>query len=177
VTLRKPGLLAGGLIGAFLTAPLVALFYAGWKLAGLPFPPFNVFDWIARILPGRVITFGIDSMVKAIRALGIADTASAAKAAEQSLAIAVFLLAGVLVGAVLFAVLRALRTSRAVLAGIVVGAGAAAAAIAIGRSLGRPSIVAPLLGDVWTAAAFLAWGAALGLANRRLTRLTIEFRG
>lgn len=177
MTLRKPGLLAGALIGGLLTAPLVAVFYAGWKLAGLPFPPFNLFDWTARILPGRVITFGIDSMVKAIRALGIADTASAAKAAEQSLAIAVFVVAGVLVGAVLFAALRALRTSRTVFPGVVAGAGAAAAAIAIGRSLGRPSIVAPLLGDLWTAAAFLAWGVALGRANRRLTRQTIEFRG
>jgi DMSO/TMAO reductase YedYZ molybdopterin-dependent catalytic subunit len=177
VTLRKPGFLAGALIGGLLTAPLAALFYVGWKLAGLPFLPFHLFDWVARVLPGPVLTFGIDSMVKAIRALGIADTASAAKAAEQSLAIAVFLLAGVLAGAVLFGVLRALRTGRSVFPGILVGTGAGAAAIALTRSLGRPATVEPLVGDVWTAAAFLAWGAALGLANRRLTRQTITLRG
>jgi DMSO/TMAO reductase YedYZ molybdopterin-dependent catalytic subunit len=177
VTLKKPGFLAGALIGGLLTAPLIALFYVGWKLAGLPFPPFNVFDWISRVLPGRVVTLGIDSMVKAIRALGIADTASAAKAAEQSLAIVVFLSGGALVGAVLFALLRAVRTSRAFLPGVVVGAAAAAAAMVVTRNLGRPATVAPVVGDLWMVAAFLAWGAALGLANRRLTRRTITLRG
>ena len=110
MTLQKPGFATGALVGALLTAPLVAVFYAGWKLAGLPFLPFHLFDWTARILPGRVITFGIDSMVRVIRALHIADTASAAKAAEQAMAITVFVAAGVLAGALLFAIGRAFRS-------------------------------------------------------------------
>ena len=42
----------GILVGALLSAPLVAAFYLGWKLGGLPFVPFDLFDWIARELPG-----------------------------------------------------------------------------------------------------------------------------
>jgi len=174
---RRPGFLTGALIGGLLTAPLIAFFYLGWKLVGLPFVPFNIFDWAARILPGRVITFGIDSMVKGIRALRIGDTSSAAKAAEQSMAIILFLVAGVIAGAVLFALSRLLRTRRPVLPGILLGAAAGVAAVLVARSLDRPESVAPAVRNAWTVAAFVAWGAALGVANRRLTRQTIALRG
>ena len=90
---ERPGFFYGALTGAFLTAPLVAIFYLAWKLFGLPFVPFSVFDWVSRVLPGSLITFGIDSMVKLIRSLRLGDTASAAKAAEQGMAIVVFLVA------------------------------------------------------------------------------------
>src|SRR4051812_2802235 len=65
----KPGILAGALVGAMLTIALVAVFYAAWKIAGLPFVPFDVFDWMTRVLPGRVLTLGIDVMVTVIRGL------------------------------------------------------------------------------------------------------------
>jgi len=176
VTPKRPGILTGAWVGVLLTAPLIAIFYLGWKLAGLPFVPFHVFDWIARILPGGLITFGIDSMVKAIRALHIGDTSSAAKAAEQTMALAVFLVIGTLAAAVLFAILRALRTRFGVFPGIVLGALGGVAAVAVTGGLGRASGVSPAIGDVWTVAAFLAWGAAVGLANRRLTRQRITLR-
>ena len=47
-----PGILTGAFVGAMLTAALIAVFYAAWKLAGLPFVPFDVFDWTTRVLPG-----------------------------------------------------------------------------------------------------------------------------
>jgi DMSO/TMAO reductase YedYZ molybdopterin-dependent catalytic subunit len=175
--MRKPGLWTGTLVGAFLTAPLVAVFYLGWELAGLPFVPFHFFDWTARMLPGRVITFGIDSMVKAIRALGIADTASAAKAAEQTMAVVGFLIAGALIGAILFGLLRVLRVRWGVVPGIAVGLAAGLGAVAVARSLGQVSRLPAAVGEIWTLAAFALWGAALGLANRRLTRRRIELRG
>lgn len=43
----------GALAGAMLTVAMIALFFAGWQLAGLPFVPFDVFDWLARVLPGN----------------------------------------------------------------------------------------------------------------------------
>jgi DMSO/TMAO reductase YedYZ molybdopterin-dependent catalytic subunit len=175
--MRKPGLWTGALVGAFLTAPLAAVFYLGWELAGLPLVPFHVFDWTARMLPGRVITFGIDSMVKAIRALGIADTASAAKAAEQTMAVVGFLVAGALIGAVLFALLRVLRARQGVFPGIAVGIAAGVGAVAVARTLGQVSRVSAPVGEIWTLAALAVWGAALGQANRRLTRRRIELRG
>jgi hypothetical protein len=42
-TQGKPGLWLGLLSGLFLTFPLVAIFYLGYRLAALPFPPFNLF--------------------------------------------------------------------------------------------------------------------------------------
>jgi len=175
--MRKPGLAIGALVGAFLTAPLIAVFFLAWKLANLPFVPFQFFDWTARALPGGVITFGIDSMVKVIRALGIADTSSAAKAAEQTMAIGVFLVAGTLLGALLFAILRIFHVRRPVLPGIALGIAVGLGAVAIARTLEPVTDLAPVIREGWTLAAFAVWGAALGLANRRLTRQKIELRG
>ncbi|HEX9304870.1 MAG TPA: molybdopterin-dependent oxidoreductase [Thermoanaerobaculia bacterium] len=167
--MRKPGAAIGALVGALVTAPLIAVFYLGWKLGGLPFVPFNLFDWTARVLPGRVITFGIDSMVKVIRGLHIGDTSSAAKAAEQTMAIGVFVIAGMVAGAVLFAVLRALDARGGVFAGVVLGLAAGVAAVLVTESLGRAESVPPIIADLWTIVAFVLWGAALGGADRRLT--------
>ena len=65
----QPGLLTGAVIAAMLTASLISIFYLGWKAAGLPFIPFDVFDWMTRILPGQVLAAGIGVMVTVIRAL------------------------------------------------------------------------------------------------------------
>lgn len=110
--LRRPGIFAGALVGAMLTAALIAVFYAGWQLAGLPFVPFDVFDWVARVLPGRVIAFGIGSMVAVIRALNLGPTSVVAKMAEQAMGITGLFVTGVVAGAVLFALLRTSRPIR-----------------------------------------------------------------
>ena len=102
----KREILDGASVGALLTAPLVAVSYLAWKLAGLPFAPFDVFDWIARALPGSVVTFGINSLVNVSRLLHVSSTGVAAKTAEQTIAIAMMFLAGSTAGAVLFGVLR-----------------------------------------------------------------------
>jgi DMSO/TMAO reductase YedYZ molybdopterin-dependent catalytic subunit len=165
--IRRPGFLSGALVGALLTAPLVAVFYAGWKLAALPFVPFHAFDWTARILPGRVITFGIDSMVKVIRGLRIADTASAAKAAEQAMAIAVFVVAGILVGAAVFAAARVFQ-SRSIFPGALAGAALGVGSVMLLHGSGRSAAVPAAIGDAWVVTLFLAWGIALGLVSRHL---------
>jgi hypothetical protein len=38
----RPGLVAGALVAAMLTASLIAVFYLAWKVAGLPFVPFDL---------------------------------------------------------------------------------------------------------------------------------------
>jgi hypothetical protein len=84
----------GSFVGAMLTLSLIVVFYLGWKLAGLPFIPFDVFDWTARVLPGRVLALGIDTMVKVIRALNIGPTDVTAKTAEQAMAVVGMFVAG-----------------------------------------------------------------------------------
>lgn len=175
--MRKPGFGTGILVGLFLTASLVAIFYVGWKLVGLPFVPFHTFDWATRVLPGSVITFGIDTMVKAIRALGILDTSAAAKAAEQSMAIAIFLAIGVVTGAIFFALLRILRSRWSVFPGLVVGALFGAGSVAVARSLGRVEALPRSISEAWMIGAWLAWGVALGLVNRRLSSRRIALPG
>src|SRR5690242_7240844 len=66
---QPPGGFIGLLVASLLTLALIAIFYLTWKMAGLPFVPFDVFDWMTRVLPGRVLAFGIDTMVTIIRAL------------------------------------------------------------------------------------------------------------
>ena len=80
----------GGLVGALLTGALIAVWYLGWKLAGLPFVPFDLFDWIARELPGSVVTFAIDLLVSVSRALHFANIGAAGKTTEQAIAIVGF---------------------------------------------------------------------------------------
>ena len=114
-------LLKGGLIGLGLNAIAAVLFWISSLLTGLPFIPFSWFEWISRILPGPVISGGIETMVKVIRALNIGPTSDLAKLGEQGMALLLFLAAGVLAGVVaaLFGRLKLLDIS---LGGLLVAA-------------------------------------------------------
>src|SRR5438132_12467608 len=106
---ERPGLTTGGLVAAMLTAALISVFYLAWRVVGLPFVPFDAFDWMARILPGKVLAAGIDAMVTVIRAFNLGPTAVAAKTAEHLMAIAGMFLLGLLGGTILFSIIRAVR--------------------------------------------------------------------
>jgi DMSO/TMAO reductase YedYZ molybdopterin-dependent catalytic subunit len=160
----KAGILTGALVGAMLTAALIAIFYLAWKLVGLPFVAFDVFDWISRKLPGSIITFGIDMMVRVIRALNLGATAEAAKTAEQTMAVAGMFITGVITGAIVFAVARAWCKGWAILLGLIAGAVVGIPALLISRSAGQTAVTGPWLSAVWILGAFLVWGVALGRA-------------
>ena len=76
---------AGLFVAAMVTASVIAVFFLGWRVVGLPFAPFDIFDWTTRVLPGRVISLGIGIMVAAIRGLHLGPTAETAKMAEQAM--------------------------------------------------------------------------------------------
>jgi DMSO/TMAO reductase YedYZ molybdopterin-dependent catalytic subunit len=151
-----------------LTAVLIAVFYAAWKLAGLPFVPFDVFDWMTRVLPGQIIGFGIHSMVTVIRALHVGPTSVVAKAVEQAMGIAGLFVTGIVGGAVLFGILRALRGRHAYPLGFVLGAAVGVPVFLINRYLSQTATVAPAARAIWILVAFLAWGLAFGWVYRRL---------
>jgi len=98
----RPGFSLGLLSGLLLTFPLVTIFYLGYRLAALPFPPFNLFDWQTRILPGSVLAKGISTMVHIIGCFHVGNISQVAKLAEQSLAVSEFILVGMVVGALFF---------------------------------------------------------------------------
>jgi DMSO/TMAO reductase YedYZ molybdopterin-dependent catalytic subunit len=165
----KPGILAGAVMGAMLTAALIGIFFAGWRLGGLPFVPFDVFDWITRVLPGRLIAFGISSMVTVIRALGVGPTSVVAKAAEQTMGIAGLFFTGVVGGAVLFGVLRAMRGRYTYWLSLILGALVGVPAMLISLHMSHTSSATPATGALWILVAFLAWGATFGWAYRQLS--------
>ena len=149
----------GALVGVLLTAPLIALMYLGKELVGLPFVPFDLFDWATRVLPGWLVTFGIDLMIDTMLLLGI-SVPDAAKAAERLISIIQLLAIGVVAGVVFFAIMR-LRSSRpdrqvGLVAGAILGLPMIAISIAIGGSEREP-----ILSILWLLALFLVWGVAL----------------
>lgn len=160
----------GALAGGLLALGLLGVLHLGWVVAGLPFVPFDAFDWLARRLPGPVVTLGIATMVKVIGALGLGSTADVAKTAEQAMAIAGLLVVGSGGGALLFAGLAARPGVAARPAGLVLGAAVGVPAALIGHSLAGTATVGPAVATVWTLAAFLAWGAACGWSFERLAQ-------
>ncbi|MDX2161605.1 MAG: molybdopterin-dependent oxidoreductase [bacterium] len=162
--MKKPAVLTGALWGALFTLPLLAVLYVGLSVAGLPFAPFEMFDWIARALPGGLITFGIDTMVSVIIALGL-PTSETAKTAEQLMAIVFTIGIGAVVGAIFFAVMNATQKARNdLLPGLVVGLGFGLPLYVMGLAVSSSvTMVEPLRAAVWTLGVFVAWGYALSL--------------
>jgi DMSO/TMAO reductase YedYZ molybdopterin-dependent catalytic subunit len=165
--MKKPGIFHGALTGFLLTIPVVALFYFGLKIVGLPFVPFDLFDWISRTLPGAIITFGIENMVALIRGLDLGSTAVVAKAAEQTLGIIIFLILGIIAGIILNIVLRGLRKS-IVLWGAILGFIFAIPIEIITLIHNRTSSVSLIIVGLWIMALFLAWGIVFGLIYRSI---------
>jgi hypothetical protein len=95
---RRPSLVLGALLGGLSSLPLIALSFLGEQWGGLPFVPFDLFDWLVRVLPGNVITTGIDSMVRLITLFGLGPTSAVAKRLEQLQGILLVIAGGVMVG-------------------------------------------------------------------------------
>ncbi len=164
------GFLIGSLVGAMMTAALISVLYAGWRLADLPFVPFDVFDWMTRILPGAVIELVIGAMVAAIRGLHLGPTSVAAKLIEQAMGISGLFLTGVVAGAILFSILRAFHGRFAYILGFLLGLLASIPPILISLSLGKTADP-PLVNALWILFVFVSWGIALGWACQRLAAL------
>ena len=164
--IRRLGLATGALVGALLTAPLIALMYLADELAGLPFVPHDLFDWATRVLPGRLVTFGIDMMIDSMLLFGI-SVADTAKTAEKVIAVLQIFFMGVVAGMIFFAImkLRDLRPDRlsGLFFGLIVGIPMIGISIAIGASDREP-----ILSILWLLALFLAWGIALREGYARL---------
>jgi DMSO/TMAO reductase YedYZ molybdopterin-dependent catalytic subunit len=101
ISMKKPSLLFGAALGALTSLPLMAIAFLGQQLFGLAFPPFDLFDWIARTMPGGLVTFGIDSMVAIIRGLNLGQISDLAKAGERAMALTLFIIIFALLGLVL----------------------------------------------------------------------------
>lgn len=154
------------LIDLLLAVALTAIFGIAHAIAGLVFLPFALFDVVARTLDGRLITFGIDSLISVIRALNIGRTDTAAKLAEQTMGVAAFIGLVLLLGGLFHLLMRGNRTSRIPLIagsifGLVVGVLITGITFSIVPAAGN------LVNVFWGIVAFVAWGLAHGYSQTR----------
>lgn len=168
---QEPGLLTGALVGGLLTAPLIAIFYLADKLAGLPFIPFDIFDWVGRNTPGDIITAVIDVMVDTIISLNLGEISSTAKTIEQIMGLVMTLAVGIIVAALFFLLLnRSKMTMNAALSGVVLGIIGGVVLNLISENVNLTATADITLRRLWVMAAFTAWGAALGWIYTELLR-------
>lgn len=168
----KLKILWGALAGMLLTAPLLAVAYAASmeKTFGFPFIAYDVFDWMARNLPGKVLTFGIDTMVDLIIALNLGETDDTAKLAERWLAVLTVLGGGAVLGALFFAAAQRLKAEFPV-HGLVLGTLVGLLLAGLSNWVNVSSTANAFISFVWIVVLFALWGMALGWIYDRLTQL------
>jgi DMSO/TMAO reductase YedYZ molybdopterin-dependent catalytic subunit len=170
--MKKLSLGLGALIGGLLTAPLMGIMYLANQLVDSPFPPFDFFNWIARVLPGPIITFGIDTMIDTMLFLGL-DVADTAKTAERSMAIIQFLGMGIVIGALFFAIMRLRQQKGDVASGLVLGALWGLPMIGITIAISQAEML-PFLSILWLLVLFLVWGLLMARFYGRLHSARVE---
>ncbi|MBW8010360.1 MAG: molybdopterin-dependent oxidoreductase [Chloroflexi bacterium] len=150
----------GALLGALTSLPVIGLMYLGDQLAGLPFVPFDIFDWLTRVLPGGVITPVIDLMVGLITRLDLGETSSTAKTTEQVIAILQVIAGGAVFGLVL-AANRNKRPQALTTYGVIGGLILLALTLIVENSLGFPP-AGVATSAFWLAILYIGWGWVLG---------------
>lgn len=164
----------GSLVGGLLAAALTAVHYVASHLIGTSFIPYDFFNWMTRVLPGDVITFGIDLMIDTMLALGL-SVADLAKTAERVSAILQFVTALLLFGGLLFTIWHLRRIRRPHASGLIAGVVIGLPLLTISQSVAQLGI-SSLLNGLWLLLSFLLWGWLTGLAYGRLfnTETTVE---
>jgi len=159
--MRRPLLFLGALIGGLTSLPLIGLAYLGEQAVQLPFVPFNLFDWLARVLPGSVIRTGIDSIVRIITLLGLGPISSTAKSIEHLEGVMLVIIGGGLTGLVMALVIQHSKWQ-----GSSVGLGGGLAVFlfiaAVEVSLKTPLGTNPTVALIWLAVLIVGWGTLLG---------------
>lgn len=167
---NSANILTGALLGALSSLTVLGLLYAGEMLFGTPFVPFDIFDWMSRTLPGWLIGSVISIMVAIIRFfqgfLPIGDISTAAKTAEQGIALLQLVAGGAVFGAIL-AGLAAKPNRPLRLYGLVGGLILLAVTLLIETSLG--SAQAGGTGALWLALVFIGWGWGLAWLIQKAT--------
>ncbi|HEX9118852.1 MAG TPA: molybdopterin-dependent oxidoreductase, partial [Anaerolineae bacterium] len=169
--------LQAALLGALTGLAVIALSYLAEQALGLPFVPFVLFDWLTRVLPGGVITLGIDAMVRVIVASGTGPIDVVAKAIEQSFGMALWLAVSLAIAIALAAWLR--RQSVVVSGTTMINRGAGRQAGAFAGLAFALLVVAAMIGLrsfganqpwtlLWLAVLLPGWGAVLGALLEQL---------
>jgi DMSO/TMAO reductase YedYZ molybdopterin-dependent catalytic subunit len=162
----------GALFGALSALTLIALLSLGENLFGFPFVPFDIFDWMARALPGWLIGTVISTMVAIIRFfqsfLPLGDISTTAKLAEQAIALVQLIIGGALLGALLGWLAQKSERKMDVF-GVIGGLILFLVTFLIESSLmGGPKDIAT---NAWLAILFVGWGWGLATLIDRYRQL------
>jgi len=160
--MKQRGAIRSGAFGLAAGFAAVAVTYLGHRLAALPYLPFDIFDWLARALPGRIVASSIDVMVGIIRGLHLGPTASTSKLAEQGMALAQFVVIWVVFGLIL-GLTGKRRPDRLTLYGALGGSLLFVSAAGIEWARSFPE-AGPLIALPWMALLLVGGGALLGQA-------------
>jgi len=159
--------LTGLAAGALLAAALLGLLGLG-SLIGLPNVVFALFELLVRVLPGRVVIFGLEATLRLLEGLGfnIKDTT---KTVEVALALMSVFVPVAVAGLLFFLIVVPANASRARHHGGVLGLLLGVAFLVVvsveGRqvSLGAPGgAVWIIVGALWILGVCVAWGWTLG---------------
>jgi DMSO/TMAO reductase YedYZ molybdopterin-dependent catalytic subunit len=156
----------GLLVGLALTCALAAVLYVGYA-AGLPFIPFDVFDWVTRVLPGRLVIFGVETMSSVLQALGL-NLKDTAKATENLMAVAGLIGTGTAAGLVFFALVDGSDRVRARLYGLVAGLALGLPILAIVLTINTSSTAPAAAIVIWILITFTGWGVNLGWSTTKV---------
>lgn len=152
----------GIFVGTLFILPVITLLALADNLLGLPFVPFDVFSFVRDLLPGAVLTFGIDSMVAVIRLFGL-DTDTTAKLAEQAMAVGMVIIMAAIIGGVAYFATNRIKRDAVTVGGLFgVGFGVAMALIVAGKNI--TTTANPVASLFWVLVIFTLWGLALGWA-------------
>jgi DMSO/TMAO reductase YedYZ molybdopterin-dependent catalytic subunit len=164
--MKRISVILGIILGLLTSIPIIVLTYLGDQLAEMPFVPFDLFDFLARILPGAVVTFGIDTIVWIITSLKLGSLSETAKLAEQTIALIQFVIIGGVFGLVLAALGRWSTARKLPLLGFLGGLVLLLLFIPVEVYLGFPA-VGPISSLLWLAIIFGGWGLTLGWLLRQ----------
>jgi hypothetical protein len=164
---KHPSFLWGALVGALLMIAALSIFFFGFAAAGYVFVPFSLFDWIARALPGPLITFGIDLMVDIITVFNIGPLAETAKTAEHILALIFMLGIGASASGLFFVLMGMIARRGAIrrhssIPGAALGVSVGLPLWLIAQAVPGAEMAGPLLNAIWVIGVMLLWGAAVG---------------
>ena len=165
--MKKLNPLLGLVAGLIFTAPLIGIMYIADQLANLPFLPFDLFDWIARVTPGALLTFGIDMMIDTLRFFGGAEAVTNAKIAERIMAVAMFGAIGLGIGLVFFALIRYMNMKPSMRMGLILTAVFGLPMLAISLTTNQSGTPA-FITIPWLFVLFALWGFGLNWSAQRL---------
>jgi DMSO/TMAO reductase YedYZ molybdopterin-dependent catalytic subunit len=166
----KPNWITGALIGALLTAPLLALIFIGQRLALLPFLPQDFFNLVRDNTPGGIIVGTIQAMVDLIIQLNLGRVDEVAKQIETVMAVGMIFIFGIISGVIFFNIFSRLQKPMLNTAGIIGGLGIGIVMGIISLAVGTTSSVDPRwIGALWLAALFVVWGLAHAWVYSKLT--------